>query len=237
MQETVKADAAKATGIPTDRMLICATHTHSGGSLSGGLGTKADPAYCEFLPARLIECIKQAAGNLRPARIGWSSEDHPEGTYCRVFIRRPDCLDVDPLGRRNVRAMMHPGYQNPQFIGPCGPSDPQISVLAVQTPDGRPIALLANYSMHYFGADPISADYYGDFVRIVSQRLAAGDDFVYRHDVPRHQRRPAVAGLRESCQVDLPFASTRRRWPRPPCGPTSGSSSTRRSRWRWPSGS
>ena len=30
--------------------------------------------------------------------------------------------------------------------------------------------------MHYFGAEPISADYYGDFVRIVSQRLAAGDN-------------------------------------------------------------
>jgi len=175
-QETVKANAAQATGIPTDRMLISATHTHSGGSLSGGLGTKADAAYYEFVQARLVECIKQAVGNLRPARIGWSSEDHPEGTYCRVFIRRPDRLDVDPLGRRNVRAMMHPGYQNSQFIGPCGPADPQVSVLAVQSLDGRPIALLANYSMHYFGAEPISADYFGDVVRVVSQRLAAGDE-------------------------------------------------------------
>jgi len=176
MQETVKAEAAQATGIPVERMLICATHTHSGGSLVSALGTPADPAYCEFLPGRLVACIKQAAGHLRPARIGWSSEDHPAGTYCRVFIRRPDCLDVDPLGRRNVRAMMHPGYQNPQFIGPCGPSDPEVSVLAVQGLDGRPLALLANYSMHYFGAEPISADYYGDFVRIVSQRLAGNDD-------------------------------------------------------------
>lgn len=176
MQEAVKAAAAKATGIPTDRMLIGATHTHSGGSLLSALGTKADPAYWEFVPGRLVECIQQAAGNLRPARVGWASEDHPEGTHCRVFIRRPDRLDVDPLGRRNVRAMMHPGYQNPEFIGPCGPSDPQVSVLAVQSPDGNPLALLANYSMHYFGAEPISADYYGDFVRIVSQRLAAGDD-------------------------------------------------------------
>ncbi|MHB8969945.1 MAG: LamG-like jellyroll fold domain-containing protein [Pirellulaceae bacterium] len=175
MQETVKAAAAKATGIPTDRMLISATHTHSGGSLVSALGTKADPAYCEFLPGKLVECITQAAGNLQPARIGWSSEDYPEGTHCRVFIRRPDCLDVDPLGRQNVRAMMHPGHQNPQFIGPCGPSDPQVSVLAVQTPEGKPIALLANYSMHYFGAEPISADYYGDFVRLVSRRLAADD--------------------------------------------------------------
>jgi hypothetical protein len=172
----VKTAAATATGIPTDRMLIAATHTHSGGSLLSALGTKADPAYSAFLPGRLVECITQAAANLRPAQIGWSSEDYPEGTHCRVFIRRPDCLDVDPLGRQNVRAMMHPGHQNPQFIGPCGPTDPQVSVLAVQTPEGKPIALLANYSMHYFGAEPISADYYGDFVRLVSQQLAPGDD-------------------------------------------------------------
>ncbi len=176
MQEAVKAAASKATGIPAERMLICATHTHSGGSLISGLGTQADPDYCEYLPGRLVECIERAAGNLRPARLGWAAEDHPDGTHCRVFIRRPDCLDADPLGRRNVRAMMHPGYQNPQFLGPCGPADPQVSVLAVQGPDGRPMALLANYSMHYFGAEPISADYYGDFARIVSQRLAAGDD-------------------------------------------------------------
>ena len=175
MQEAVKAAAAKTTGIPTDRMLICATHTHSGGSLTSALGTKADPAYTELMPGKLVECLERAAGNLRPARVGWASADHPEGKYCRVFIRRPDSLDVDPLGRRNVRAMMHPGYQNPQFIGPCGPTDPEVSVLAVQDSDGRPIALLANYSMHYFGAPPISADYFGDFARIVSERLAADD--------------------------------------------------------------
>jgi hypothetical protein len=93
-----------------------------------------------------------------------------------VFIRRPDCIDVDPTGRRTVRAMMHPGYQNPQYIGPCGPADPEISVLAVQGLDGKPMALLANYSMHYFGASPISADYYGDFSRLIARRLAEGDE-------------------------------------------------------------
>ena len=102
IQETVKAAAAKATGIPTDHMLISANDRTRAGHCFA-LGTKADPAYCEFLPGKLIECITQAAGKLRPARIGWSSEDYPEGTHCRVLIRRPDCLDFDPLGRQNVR--------------------------------------------------------------------------------------------------------------------------------------
>jgi len=174
MQERVKEAASKATGIPTENMMISATHTHAGGSVISGLGTKADPEYSKYLPGRLIECIEKAAANLQPVRIGWSSQDHSEGTYCRRFIRRPDCIGVDPTGRRTIRAMMHPGHQNPEYIGPCGPSDPEVSVLAVQHLDGTPMALLANYSMHYFGAGPISADYYGDFVRIVSKRLAEG---------------------------------------------------------------
>jgi len=175
MQEMVKEAASKATGIPTENIMISATHTHSGGSVVSGLGTKADPEYSKYLPGRLIECIERAAAKLRPAKIGWSSEDHPEGTYCRRFIRRPDCIGIDPTGRRTIRAMMHPGHQNPEYIGPCGPSDPEVSVLAVQGLDATPMALLANYSMHYFGASPISADYYGDFVQIVSKRLADGN--------------------------------------------------------------
>ncbi len=175
MDDKVKAIAAKATGIPAENMLISATHTHSGGSVVGALATEPDPAYSEFLPGKLVECIEKAAANLQPARIGWAGEDHPEGTFCRVFIRRPDCIGTDPTGRQTIRAMMHPGHQNPEYIGPCGPADPEVSVLAVESLEGKPMALLANYSMHYFGASAISADYYGDFARIISQRLADGD--------------------------------------------------------------
>jgi len=176
IDEEVRTAAAKATGIPAENMMISATHTHAGGALISALGTKADPDYSAFVPSRLVECIEKAAADLKPARVGWSGEDYPEGTHCRVFIRRPDCIGTDPTGRRNVRAMMHPGYQNAHYIGPCGPADPEVSVLAVQTADGKPMALLANYSMHYFGGSPISADYNGDFARIISKTLADGDE-------------------------------------------------------------
>ena len=69
----------------------------------------------------------------------------------------------DPFGQRNVRANMHPGYQNPDAIAPAGPVDPALTVLSVQSRNGRPIAVLANYSMHYYGAEPVSADYFGRF--------------------------------------------------------------------------
>ncbi|NQT51190.1 hypothetical protein HQ576_04035, partial [bacterium] len=159
MLDEVKQKAQKATGILPERMLISATHTHSAPSVMGALGTGVDEAYCQYLPGRLVEAIEKAAGNLEPARVGWAAIDAPDHTHCRRWIFRPDHMRTDPFGQRNVRAHMHPGYQNPACVGPSGPPDPQLSMLAVQAADGRPIALLANYSMHYYGAGAVSADY------------------------------------------------------------------------------
>ena len=80
----------------------------------------------------------------------------------------------DPFGHRTVRANMHPGHVNPDAIAPSGPVDPALTVLSVQTTDGRPIAVLANYSQHYFGASPVSADYYGRFAAALARRIGAG---------------------------------------------------------------
>ncbi len=82
----------------------------------------------------------------------------------------------DPFGQRNVRANMHPGYQNRDVIAPAGPVDPALTLLSVQSRSGRPIAVLANYSMHYFGAEPISADYFGRFAAALAKRI--GDQSV-----------------------------------------------------------
>jgi hypothetical protein len=55
---------------------------------------------------------------------------------------------------------------------------PAISLLALQTADGKPLALLANYSMHYFGARPVSADYYGLFSASLAKRVGDAQPFV-----------------------------------------------------------
>ncbi len=146
-------------------MLVSATHTHSAPSVMGALGTSADGPYPKLLSAGIVEAIEQAAKNLAPAKIGWAVVDAPRQTNCRRWIKRPDRIGDDPFGSPTVRAMMHPGYQNPDYIGPAGPKDPGLAVLAVQSSSGRPLALLANYSMHYFGATPVSADYFGRFSR------------------------------------------------------------------------
>ncbi len=177
--DKAKLLAQDRTQIPVEHILVSATHTHSAPSAMGALGTRPDADYVAFLPGRIADSIALANENLTPAQIGWSLIDDPDHTHCRRWVRRPDKLIVDPFGDATARAHMHPGYQNPDAIAPSGPVDPGLSVLAVRTPEGRPIALLANYSMHYFGAPAVSADYFGRFATEMSKLVGAqGKSFV-----------------------------------------------------------
>ncbi len=171
--DRVKRAAAEKTGVAADKMLIAATHSHTAPSVAGALGTGVDEAYKQFLPGRLVEVIEKAVSNLQPAVIGWGSANAPAHTHCRRWIMRPDRMRRDVFGERTVRANMHPGYRNPDFIGPAGPADSEMSVLSLKTLEGEPLALLANYSMHYFGSSQVSADYYGCFVRHITRMLGA----------------------------------------------------------------
>ncbi len=176
--DRAKLAASHATGIPTDRMLVSATHTHSAPSAMGCLGSRVDPRYAAFLPARITAAIVGAVERLAPAQVGWAQADDWEHTFNRRWIRRPDKVFADPFGELTVRAHMHPGHESPDAIGPSGPVDPELSVLAVHSVDGKPLALLANYSMHYYESDLLSSDYYGRFAAYVATMLGADKSFV-----------------------------------------------------------
>lgn len=171
--DEVKALAQQRTGIATDRMLISATHAHSVPASMGCLGTDADPTYIPFLRIQLVEAIERAAANAEPARVGWAVRNAAHYTAVRRWIRRPDRIAEDPFGNLTVRATMHAGRVWEDVTGESGPEDPDLSLLSIQSIDGRPIAVLGNFSMHYFsGEQPVSADYFGRFSEGLKERWA-----------------------------------------------------------------
>lgn len=184
--DRAKAEAAEASGVEPDRALICATHTHSAPAAMSCLGTPVDAEYAAGLPSRIASAIVEASRRLEPAEAGWGFADDYERVHCRRWIYQPDKMIEDPFGNRSARANMHPGHLNPNTVGPSGPSDPALTVLSVRarggsgsgsepgSGSGRTIALLANYSMHYFGAAPVSADYFGLFAGELERRLGEG---------------------------------------------------------------
>jgi len=176
--DAAKALASRATGIPVENMLLSSTHTHTAPASYGCHGNDAEPEYLRWIVPRIAESIVQAWRNLQDARIGWGKTDLPEYVYCRRWIMQPgSAISPNPAftGAATNLAMMNPGANNTNKVRQTGPVDPAVTVLSLQTRDGRPLALLANYSTHYANApsQQISSDYFGEFCRIIAQELKA----------------------------------------------------------------
>jgi hypothetical protein len=167
--------AQQATGIPPDRMLISATHTHTAPTVAGIFQSEPDAAYAKYLAEQIAKGIAKAHANLAPAKIGWGVGKDPSQVFNRRWKMKQGTIAFDPFGNATDTVKMNPGYQAPGLIEPAGPVDPDVSILSVQSSDGRPIALLANYSLHYVGGvQPLSADYFGAFAERMTQLLGAG---------------------------------------------------------------
>jgi len=175
--DAAKKAAAEKAGVPAGNILAAATHTHSGTSSRSANMMRANETltpYQQFLAQRIADVIRIAANNLEPAQVGWSTVDVPGPLFNRRWLLQPGKTATNPFGGED-RAVMNPG-QRPDLLEPAGPTDPQVSFLAVRTPQGRPIALLANYSLHYVGGVPaghISADYFACFAGKIAHLLDA----------------------------------------------------------------
>jgi hypothetical protein len=172
--DSAKQQAHPLTGIPVDRMLISATHTHTAPSSAGVFQSEPDADYQKFLAERIAQGIAQAVSHLEPAKIGWAVGLDGSQVFNRRWWLKPGSVPKDPFGRTTDVVKMNPGIGNPNLLRPAGPIDPEVSVLSVQAVDGRPIAVLANYSLHYVGGYPaLSADYYGAFAERITQLVGA----------------------------------------------------------------
>jgi hypothetical protein len=177
--DDAKKQAHKLTGIPPERMLISATHTHTAPTVGGVFQSDPDEEYVKFLARQIARGIEKAAADLAPAKAGWGVAPEPGQVFNRRWRMKAGTIDADPFGRLTDQVKMNPGYQNAGLVEPAGPIDPDVSVLSVQTRDGRPLALLANYSLHYVGGVPeLSADYFGAFAERIGTLLGADKAFV-----------------------------------------------------------
>ncbi|MFI6096430.1 hypothetical protein ACIA8G_12790 [Lentzea sp. NPDC051213] len=115
------AGVAEETGVPAERVLVCASHTHSGpdgwtGSIHPGLPAEREPE----LVRRLTEQIRAAARQLRPQRTPVTAQWH-----------------AGAAGAVGTNRHRHDG-----------PHDGSVGVLALRHPDGAAAALLFDYASH-----------------------------------------------------------------------------------------
>jgi len=198
--DKAKEMAETQTGIPAENILISATHCHSAPSVIAVLGTGVDERYVLFLPARIAKAIELANANLQPAQIGFAMGRDEVNVATRRWLMKEGVAPTNPFGgTRNDRARMHPGYNNPDAIRETGLEDPDVPVISLQTKQGKQIAFMSAYSMHYAGAPNISADYFGLFAGIIEEKLPSGNE-----------ERPTVAMIANGTSGDTWLADYKR---------------------------
>jgi len=166
----------RTTGIPPSHVTLAATHTHSTPRAVTGLKPNSDEhkAYLVYLSERIAESVRRAVNHLAPAKVAWGSADDPRHVFNRRWKLKPGVEQINPFGESGETVAMNP--KPDRVTEAAGPVDPEVFVLALQHADGRPMALLADYGLHYVGGIPggtVSADYYGVFADKIQQRLGA----------------------------------------------------------------
>lgn len=178
--DTAKVLVEEATGIPASNQLMAATHTHSATTARGQskvIKQNELTGYQTFLTQRIADGVQRAVNQLEPAQIGWGRTEEPSEVFNRRWFMTDAAHLTNPFGGVD-RVRMNPPRASSALDRQAGPVDPEVCFVSIQSKDGRPIALLANYSLHYVGgvrSGDVSADYFGYFAKYIEDKLGATD--------------------------------------------------------------
>lgn len=157
--ERVQQQVLQEVGIPPERLMLNATHTHGGPNVRAfnTMGSR-DDAYTDVLVRKIAGAVKQAADNLRPAQL--------------VYGRAPVQLGINRRERRKEdgRTVLGHNYG--------GPVAPWVDALGVLDARGKPFALLFSHACHgtTLGGDNllITSDFCGAATHEILRQTSGG---------------------------------------------------------------
>lgn len=178
-------EAAKADGI--EQVILCASHTHSAPFME-----LPDLPHLQPTEQAIIECIKEAAGALQPARVGVGRATI-DISHNRRLIKEGTCY----MMWRNAERK------------PTAPIDHEAGIIRIDAAGGKPLATLVQYACHpvIFGPDnkKYSADWPGEMCSMV--KAATGAECLYLQGAagdinPYLDKTPIAEGGVESMQAE-----------------------------------
>jgi len=147
---------ARVNEAGVDDVLFTATHTHHGPVME-----LANAAHVETIEHAIGDCIEDAAGALRPARIGLGRATVDIGHNRRKILKDGRCFMI---------------WRNEARV-PTSRVDREAVVIKITRDDGSPLAVLVHHACHPVVMGPsnleYSADYVGEMARIVREQSGA----------------------------------------------------------------
>ena len=149
-----------AHGIPSDRVMVTATHNHAGPAMIDE-ALPRDEGYIK----RMVEASSDAVGKALAARevaefAAGTAFEFEVATNRRVLMR-------------DGTVRTHGSFKDPAALGFEGPIDPEVGVLAFRGRDGAIRGAIVNFACHptHHGGDPVfSAGYPGVIARELKAR-------------------------------------------------------------------
>lgn len=196
--EPTCARITAATGVPRERILFNASHTHAGPAVMTSTASHytisetqaaALIAYTRKLQDQCVTLATQALGRLQPARLAWGGGTVDFPMNRREFTERGVILGVNPRG----------------------PVDRSVPVLRIDSAEGKLLGVVFGAACHNttFGArdNQVSGDFAGIAQTFVEHRFPgaqamflqglAGDANPYPNSLNDPAKRPAVEIARE----------------------------------------
>jgi len=164
-RELINADL----GIPSQHVMVCATHTHTGPELRENSVVKPAVEWRDKLPAQIARTVRSAADKMTAVTLRAGAADAEGYSFNRLFRLKDGSEVFGVRGRKD------------QVIAPAGPIDPQVQTLSLVDAKERLVGLAVNFAVHVdvIGggkANFISADWPGEMARAVAG--AHGSDVV-----------------------------------------------------------
>ncbi|MBP3337509.1 MAG: hypothetical protein J6L59_03795 [Clostridia bacterium] len=142
--------ASASTGIPTENIIIAATHTHTGPALLLETEDELIKEYTAFVKKRFADVAKFAIDDLKPAKMGFGKGTAPNVAFVRRYVMKDGSLKTNP------------GVNNPDIVRPVGDTDESVNVLRFDR-EGADSIVFVNFANHpdVVGGSKISADWPG----------------------------------------------------------------------------
>ena len=169
LSDKVIALVMQQTDITRDGILICPSHNHSSPLIpADGDKATANRAYIDMLPKLISDSIVQANKALQPARMSVGRSLVLEGHINRRLVTKSDGLVLNTWLKK-----VNDLKEVPQVLGTEGVIDPELWLVRFDSPDGRMLGSLVNFTCHPCLHDRIQTHHWSaDFPGVIADTLA-----------------------------------------------------------------